>query len=438
MRLGMKLPVFLRPYCRPAVMLVSALVLVLATLVGSQRSAVASVSSDQADIAKVEQQIVAQGEHAQSLVSRYNAVQSQVDALDVQIAHDQKTVATDKAIEGVTLGRLRRLAVKAYVSGSAMDSAALDMLGGTANLTALLEQNHYLGSVGNKWDATLTALQLDRARTEEAQGSLRSKQAQARSTLRDLTDAHDAATAAIAANEAKLTSTKGDLRSLLAAAQTLRRAKEAAAERTLATAAQPRPSEPFVPPAPSAPAAVVAPPSPSPSPRPSQPSSPPSSSGAYANPLRDITALTPERIDQGVDYAGFGPIYAIGAGVVVNTVGSGWPGGTFIAYRLTDGPASGLVVFAAEDIEPQVQVGATVTSSTVIGHMYAGPDGIETGWANGSRLPDTMARTYGQFNGSNSSAFGYNFSQLLQSVGAPGGIANGPPSGELPASWPRW
>ena len=93
-----------------------------------------------------------------------------------------------------------------------------------------------------------------------------------------------------------------------------------------------------------------------------------------------------------------------GNGVVLNTVGSGWPGGTFIAYQLTSGPASGLVVFAAEDIQPSVQVGDRVTSSTVIGHMYAGPDGIEMGWANGSRLPDTMARTYGQFDGSNSSA----------------------------------
>jgi murein DD-endopeptidase MepM/ murein hydrolase activator NlpD len=151
-----------------------------------------------------------------------------------------------------------------------------------------------------------------------------------------------------------------------------------------------------------------------------------------------VVALTPERIDQGVDYAGFGSIYAIGNGVVLNTVGSGWPGGTFIAYRLTDGPANGLVVFAAEDIEPSVQVGQTVTSSTIIGHMYAGPDGIETGWADGSRLPDTMARTYQQFNGSNSSAFGYNFSQFLQTLGAPGGILNGAPNGVLPGSWPRW
>ena len=154
--------------------------------------------------------------------------------------------------------------------------------------------------------------------------------------------------------------------------------------------------------------------------------------------MRDITALTPERIDQGVDYAGFGSIYAIGNGVVLNTVGNGWPGGTFIAYRLTDGPAAGLVVYAAEDIALSVQVGDTVTSETVLGHMYAGPDGIETGWADPNSLPDTMARTYGQYDGSNVTAFGLNFSWFLRSVGAPGGVQNGPPTGRLPATWPRW
>jgi hypothetical protein len=85
-----------------------------------------------------------------------------------------------------------------------------------------------------------------------------------------------------------------------------------------------------------------------------------------------------------------------------------------------------------------VQAGQTVTSSTVIGQMYAGPTGIETGWANGASLPDTMARDTGQFNGSNSTAFGYNFSRLLQSLGAPGGIAEGSPTGLLPAGWPSW
>ncbi|HMC69859.1 MAG TPA: hypothetical protein VKJ07_11955, partial [Mycobacteriales bacterium] len=225
----------------------------------------------------------------------------------------------------------------------------------------------------------------------------------------------------------------GNLRGLLTAASEQRKAAQVAAERALAAAKQSAAAQtPATPPTTPAPSRVpVSSPGPSPSPGPSSPS-------GYRNPLRNVTALTPERIDQGVDYAGFGPIYAIGNGVVLNTVQAGWPGGTFIAYRLTEGPARGLVVYAAEDIEPSVQVGDTVTSNTVLGHMYAGPDGIETGWGDGFALGNTMARTYGQFDGSNSTAFGVNFSRLLVSVGAPGGVQNTPPAGQLPASWPRW
>src|SRR5215475_10615559 len=104
---------------------------------------------------------------------------------------------------------------------------------------------------------------------------------------------------------------------------------------------------------------------------------------AYENPLREVSGLVPERVDMGVDFAGDGPVYAIGAGVVVQAKAccSGWPGGGWITYQLTDGPAVGEVVFLAEDVTPAVQPGQKVTPGTVIGHMYRGSDGIETGWA---------------------------------------------------------
>jgi hypothetical protein len=124
---------------------------------------------------------------------------------------------------------------------------------------------------------------------------------------------------------------------------------------------------------------------------------------------------------------------------VLSTYNGGWPGGTFISYRLIDGPAAGLVVYAAEDIFPLVLVGQIVTVNTVIGTMYEGPDGIETGWADPSADGITMARDAGEFYGSNSTAFGANFSQLLESLGAPSGVAqNEPATGTLPFGWPRW
>jgi murein DD-endopeptidase MepM/ murein hydrolase activator NlpD len=161
--------------------------------------------------------------------------------------------------------------------------------------------------------------------------------------------------------------------------------------------------------------------------------------GSYANPLRAINGLNPERVDQGVDYSGYGPIFAIGNATVLSTVNSGWPGGTFIAYRLSNGPGGGLVVYAAEDIDPLVSVGQTVTAGTVIGTMYEGPDGIETGWADPSGDGVSMANDAGQFSGANSTAFGANFSQLLASLGAPAGVMqNEPATGVLPGNWPSW
>ncbi len=163
------------------------------------------------------------------------------------------------------------------------------------------------------------------------------------------------------------------------------------------------------------------------------------SPGTYANPLRAVANLYPERVDQGVDYSGIGPIYAIGDGVVLSVTNSGWPGATFIAYRLTDGPAAGLTVYAAEDILPSVTLGESVTSSTVLGTMFEGPDGVETGWASYAGTGATMAYGAGQFDGSNSTAFGYNFSLLLASLGAPAGVLqNSPATGDLPPGWPQW
>jgi murein DD-endopeptidase MepM/ murein hydrolase activator NlpD len=410
--------------------------LVLATLVASSGTAGASVGSDKSDITRIEQQIAQQGEHAQELVGRFNAVQARVDALDVEIANDRKRLASDQQVEAAATNALRRVAIRAYVSGTGSDSPLLAMLGNASNVTSLFEQTQYLGAVGTKLENALTALHQDQARTQDDQGALQSQQDEAKKSLAQLTSARRAANDAISAEEARLTSVKGDLRGLIDQANKRHAAEEQAAERALAAAAQtPVSAPPVLVTTPSTTPATLGSPTVE-----SGPTAPPpvSSSTGYANPLRAVVALTPERIDQGVDYAGFGPVYAMGNGVVLNTVGSGWPGGTFIAYQLSDGPARGLVVFVAEDVQPNVQIGDTVNSNTVLGHMYAGPDGIETGWADGSRLPDTMAHTYGQYSGSNSTAFGDNFSRFLQSVGAPGGILSGAPRGTLPPSWPRW
>ncbi|MGI9005493.1 MAG: hypothetical protein ACR2FU_04710 [Streptosporangiaceae bacterium] len=161
----------------------------------------------------------------------------------------------------------------------------------------------------------------------------------------------------------------------------------------------------------------------------------------YLNPLRYIIGLSPERADEGVDFAGTGPVYAIGAGVVTQAMGNngGWPGGGWITYELTDGPAVGEVVYLAEDVTPAVQVGQKVTPDTVIGHMFNGGDGIETGWAmldsasSESELPEA-----GGIGGAGPfpTGVGMNFDNLLQALGVPAANnAGDPPSGLVPSRY---
>ena len=70
------------------------------------------------------------------------------------------------------------------------------------------------------------------------------------------------------------------------------------------------------------------------------------------NPLAHAS-VTPERIDQGVDYAGTGTLTSIGKARVtyVAVSGSGWPG-AFIEYQLLNGPYACRYVYYAEGVRP--------------------------------------------------------------------------------------
>ncbi len=383
----------------------------VALVSASPSAAAAGASSDKSTISQLEQRIAREGALAQALVTRYDQAEGRMVMIQRHIVRDRAALGNDHRAQAKAAVRLRRVAIDAYINAMSGSSTTFT---GSANATTLPEREVYLGVAGGSLDTAMTTLQVDQHRTTVTQIALRTEQAETAATLRQLTVARQAAQAATAADEATLGHVSANLLALVTAANERRQAaQEQASEQALAS----------TPPQPSTAAA----PAPAPQPAP----------GGYANPLRSIGGLSPERIDQGVDYNGFGPIYAVGDGVVLSTVNGGWPGGTYITYRLTDGPTAGLVVYAAEDINPTVQIGENVTPNTVIGQLYDGPTGIETGWADGG-LGDTMAAADGQFNGSNSTAFGYNFSQLLVSLGAPGGIPSNPPPGGLPAGWPQW
>lgn len=171
---------------------------------------------------------------------------------------------------------------------------------------------------------------------------------------------------------------------------------------------------------------------------------PPTAAAApvYRNPLRGIGGLLPERVDMGVDFGGSGPIYAIGDGVITNATdaSSGWPGGGWITYRLTGGPAAGLMVYVAEDVTPDVQVGQTVTPSTAIANMFNGSAGIETGWAmpDGSSAESQLPEAGGISGGGPfPTDVGLSFESLLRTLGVPAAPNAGESgNGILPSNYP--
>ena len=171
-----------------------------------------------------------------------------------------------------------------------------------------------------------------------------------------------------------------------------------------------------------------------------------SSSLYYKNPFRNISGLQAERIDQGVDYSGTGPVYALGSGVITRIhaqSNSGW-GTYFIEEYLTSGPAKGLYTYVAEGITPSVIAGDSVTYNTVIGYMNGG---IETGWAANGVTDVPMGHSEFNQSSNNSTAYGINYNNLLVSLGAkPASLITqsgnqniiiGSP-GSVAPNWPQW
>ncbi len=370
----------------------------------------ASVASDQAQIVAIQRRIADQGSRVRALVARENSAQAQVDALKRQIAADEQRITADQQREAAAHLSLRGVAVSAYMDDGGVNSV-FDLFSENESVTESIARHKYAGVLGDQLAQALAVLQSARQTTESDDQNLRAANNDATHALAQLRKEQHGVSAAIATEQRTLTSVKQDLRQQL---QVESNAAQLATEQALAKYPWPTTNGPL-------------------------PPIPPPTPGSYANPLRAIQALNPERIDMGVDYSGYGPIYAIGDGIVLTTTVPGWPGGTMIVYQLTDGPANGLVVYAAEDIAPSVKVGDTVTANSVLGLMYLGPDGIETGWGDPAVIGNALAGDTHEFDGTNTTAFGANFSEFLQSLGAPPGIPqNDPPTGTLPRNWPQW
>jgi hypothetical protein len=164
----------------------------------------------------------------------------------------------------------------------------------------------------------------------------------------------------------------------------------------------------------------------------------------YSNPLRALRRLHPRRIDQGVDYAGSGPILALGSGRVIKAADrdAGWLGGGVVVYRLTQGLFAGKYVYVAENITVSVKTAQTVRAGEKIATLHDAYPYVETGWAAG-KGDKTLAgvdrhgcRRCSDI-GDWSTIEGRNFDHLLVMLGAPSGdMQPKPPKQSMPTGWP--
>jgi hypothetical protein len=158
----------------------------------------------------------------------------------------------------------------------------------------------------------------------------------------------------------------------------------------------------------------------------------------YCNPYRGITSLRAERIDQGVDYGGSGPIYAIGPGTIDlyrNRNDTGWPGGTFASYKITAGPASGRTVYLAEniDLSPALHAGSFVYGGTVLGTLVDASPDSESGWGIAGAGYTAEHACYVE---ACDTPLGDNFNQLLTCLHATSGLPGSGGCCSQPTGWP--
>lgn len=171
------------------------------------------------------------------------------------------------------------------------------------------------------------------------------------------------------------------------------------------------------------------------------------STTGYKFPFRDVHNLSGKRVDEGIDYGGDGPVYAIGTGKLnFATSSAGWPGGNFISYKLTDpgGAANGKNVYVAENctINPAIMSNPNLTADTVLCTMHDSFPFIETGWADADPTAGNLAAAHVEYAGHDGypTEYGVNFGQFMQSLGDTTSHEHQHPQviGTLPAGWPVW
>jgi hypothetical protein len=149
--------------------------------------------------------------------------------------------------------------------------------------------------------------------------------------------------------------------------------------------------------------------------------------------------------DQGIDFTGKAPVYALGDATVtrVQSSGSGWPGqGAVVVYRLNAGPGKGRYVYTAEDFAPAsgLKVGSSLKKGDLLGTATGAglAPGIETGWATAAGIPVApLEPDHGR--SAAAKTIGDNFRQFVAALSGSGPVptATAEPAPATPAATSR-
>jgi hypothetical protein len=155
----------------------------------------------------------------------------------------------------------------------------------------------------------------------------------------------------------------------------------------------------------------------------------------WFNPL-EHAKVRPERIDQGVDYAGTGYLVAVTHATVTNVStgpNTGWPG-NFIEYQITTpGQLKGAYVYYAEGVTPNVRRGQVLAPGEKVATLIPNwSTGIECGFGAGVGTATYYGYHDGAYRDGTATRPGLAYDVLVRRLGGPGGIVEGPLAGKYP------
>jgi len=170
----------------------------------------------------------------------------------------------------------------------------------------------------------------------------------------------------------------------------------------------------------------------------------PTTAEGYVNPLKETKSLTPERIDQGVDYSMQvgSPLLAIGNQEVAGIIKNWYNEQPLIFYKLLEGRQRNHYYYISEQINVggkekeaiTVTVGQKFKAGQRIATYAREGTGIETGWCTSTG--ETLAMANGGYIEGYSTAAGESFSRFLEALGASGGVRQERSMGSVPPGYP--